>query len=300
MSHNGTTILTKQNESSNIKALAAQRQLYSKAKALFYVQLVLAVPVPVLIATLQVIFPEHTAPYVWIATLYGIIAIISELILDGIISATKKRAAGIQELFDHNVLGISWNRTLVKSKPDNEVVFRHFRHYDKRHSLTNLYDWYSLRIKPTSSNIATVICQRTNCTYDFVLRRRFNLVVICSVVLTLLMLIIAAASIEITVAKFILNVIVPASPIFIVAVRQIRSNDESIENLTNLKEQLEGILENATATTHVDEVSIRQIQDRIYLNRVNSSLLPDFVFNLLRPNLEEEMNFSVQELVNKL
>ena len=47
----------------------------------------------------------------------------------------------------------------------------------------------------------------------------------------------------------------------------------------------------------IDEMAIRGIQDRIFINRKDNSLIPDFIYNRLRKNLEEQMYFSVDELI---
>ena len=84
------------------------------------------------------------------------------------------------------------------------------------------------------------------------------------------------------------------------AYKQISTNKEAIENLKELKDLIEGRLENLSINDQVEPHLIRQIQDKIYLKRINSPLLPEWAYNLLRQNLEDEMHFSVKEKVKEL
>lgn len=87
---------------------------------------------------------------------------------------------------------------------------------------------------------------------------------------------------------------------FVLAYKQISSNNEAIENLKELKELIETELESLCINDTIDGNLIRQIQDKIYLKRINSPLLPEWAYNFLRQNLEDEMHFSVKEKVREL
>ena len=92
----------------------------------------------------------------------------------------KKLAASIQEKFDTNVLLIDWNKTLLPSKPDDGLILRYYNKYIKKNKLDKLYGWYSNEVLPVKTNIATLLCQRTNCSYDFTLRKRYTNTILLS------------------------------------------------------------------------------------------------------------------------
>jgi len=103
-----------------------------------------------------------------------------------------------------------------------------------------------------------------------------------------------------TITSFITNVFFPSLPVFVLAYKQIANNKDAIENLNDLKNLIERELRTVKITDCIDNYLIRQIQDKIYLKRINSPLVPEWAYNLLRQNLEDEMHFSVSENIREL
>jgi len=84
------------------------------------------------------------------------------------------------------------------------------------------------------------------------------------------------------------------------AYKEINSNTESIDNLEHLKNLIEQNLNNININSNIEKSLLRKIQDRIYTNRILSPLVPDFIYVIIRPKLEDEMNYSVQQKVESL
>jgi hypothetical protein len=212
----------------------------------------------------------------------------------------KKLAASIQEKFDTNVLLIDWNKTLLPSKPEDGLILRYYNKHIKKYKVDKLYGWYSNEVAAVKTNIATLLCQRTNCSYDFTLRKRYTKTILLLAASTFLFLLVLAGQNGLTVPIFISSVLFPSLPVFVLAFKQISSNNEAIEYLKELKDLIENELENIKINDTIDSQLIRQIQDKIYLKRINSPLLPEWAYNFLRQNLEDEMHFSVKEKVKEL
>jgi hypothetical protein len=70
--------------------------------------------------------------------------------------------------------------------------------------------------------------------------------------------------------------------------------------LQELKDLIENELEQIKITDTIDPHLLRQVQDKIYLQRINSPLLPEWAYKLLRQNLEDEMHFSMKETVKEM
>jgi hypothetical protein len=75
---------------------------------------------------------------------------------------------------------------------------------------------------------------------------------------------------------------------------------KNIKDDSILKEIIEKELDKTTLGGFVDQEKIRRIQDRIYNNRILSSLIPNFIYNILWTELEDEMNYSVENRINEL
>ena len=300
MSEVGKHIIQEQDSDASIRYLAAQKQLYISGKLTFAFQVIIAVPIPIIISILTPLLSKPEQGIIWIFVLYSIIATFLEFFCEDRAMKLKKMAASIQEKFDTTVLMIGWNKTLLPNKPEDGLILRYYNKFLKKHKVDKLYGWYSNEVLPVNTNIATLLCQRTNCSYDFTLRKRYTNTILLLAASTFFVLLIVAGQSGITVPTFISSVLFPSLPVFVLAYKQITSNKEAIENLKELKELIENELEIIKISDTIDSLLIRQIQDKIYLKRINSPLLPEWAYNFLRQNLENEMHFSVKEKVNEL
>ena len=300
MNEIGKHIIREQDSETSIKYLAAQKQLYINGKSTFAFQVLIAVPIPILISIVTPLLGKEEQSIVWIFVLYSIIATFLEFLCEDRAMKIKKLAASIQEKFDTSVLLIDWNKTLITTKPDDGLILRFYNKYIKKNKLDKLYGWYSNEVLPVDTNIATLQCQRTNCSYDFTLRQRYRNTILLLAGATFLILLIVAGQNGLTVPNFISTVLFPSLPVFILVCKQISMNKEAIDNLKELKDLIEDRLESLTINDKVEPNLIRKIQDKIYLNRINSPLLPEWAYNFLRQNLEDEMHFSVKERVKEL
>lgn len=150
------------------------------------------------------------------------------------------------------------------------------------------------------TNLATVICQRTNCVYDFSIRRLYNVGLGCLAGITFLTLFIISTAEGWAVKKLLIDTLAPSLPIFVLAIRQYYLNSDAITNLRSLKTLIEATLGSVRIISIVDTNVIRQIQDKIYNNRILSPLLPDWVFRKFRNQLESQMHFGVKDIIRDI
>lgn len=293
-----SSIIARENEASSIERLAAQRQIYSKAKTVFYIQTIISTISLVLLSFSQLLFPDIDFNLI-IAT-WSIIVLFLDFFLDNYVNTLKESAAKIQELFDTYVLQIEWNSILCTEKPEYNEVCRYFGHYKKNHSLSKLSNWYEVEIATVSEIAGKLICQKTNCNYDVSIRNRYKTVVLWVGIITIALLLVIAIFSESTLSKLILTVLFPTAPIIQWMHKNISSNSDSITNLKQLNSLLNDAWNNIKNGVLVDDYTIRQIQDGIYLNRKGNPLIPDFVYNRLRDKLETETHYSVGQLVREL
>jgi hypothetical protein len=300
MNEIGKHIIQEQDSDASIRYLAAQKKLYINGKSTFTFQVIIAVPIPIIISIVTPLLSKPEQGIIWIFVLYSIIATFLEFFCEDRAMKLKKLAASIQEKFDTTVLVIGWNKTLIPNKPEDGLILRYYNKYIKKYKVDKLYGWYSNEVLPVNTNIASLLCQRTNCSYDFTLRKRYTNTILILAASTFIILLIVAGQSGITVPSFISSVLFPSLPVFVLAYKQIKSNKEAIENLKELKDLIENELEQIKITDTIDIHLVRQIQDKIYLKRINSPLLPEWAYNFLRQNLEDEMHFSMKETVKEL
>ena len=264
MANKGKKILERQNKDVHINELLAQKRVYSIAKNYQGFLIFISVPLPIIISLVVKSNPNLIDESSYIFVLYTIIAAVGEKILESSIDRLKKIAASIKETFDNKVLGIN------------------------------------LEIKNVKTNVASLLCQRTNITYDFSVRKRYKYLIYIISSLTFLVLLIIALINDLSVKGFLIEVILPSIPIIMFAYKEINSNTESIDNLNHLRNLIESTLSETNINDTIEKKQLRSIQDRIYNNRLLSPLIPDFIYNSLRPKLEDEMNYSMAERIEIL
>ena len=297
----GQEILYKQNLDVNIDRLLAQIRLYSNAKIMQYILIAITVIIPVLIAFITNFSNLRIDDTSWIYTIYAIVVIFGEKILEIFIDRNKKTAASIQEKFDTNIFDIPENELLNSVFIDHDIV----RKYSKKDKLnankiSRVTNWYSTRIDCLQTNIAILFCQRMNICYDQNIKKKYNKLLISLSVLTFITLLIISLTNDFSLKKFIIEVILPSIPILNFTYKEINQNIESVDNLQKLREIIENKLSSLSRNDVIEIEELRNIQDRIFNNRILSPLIPDFIYKILWTELEDEMNYSVENRIVEL
>lgn len=297
----GQEILYKQNLDVNIDRLLAQRRLYSNAKIMQYILIAITVIIPVLIAFVTNFSNLRIDDTSWIYTIYAIVVIFGEKILEIFIDRNKKTAASIQEKFDTNIFDIPEIELLNSVFIDHDIV----RKYSKKDKLnankiSRVTNWYSTRIDCLQTNIAILFCQRMNICYDQNIKKKYNKLLISLSVLTFITLLIISLTNDFSLKKFIIEVILPSIPILNFTYKEINQNIESVDNLQKLREIIENKLSSLSRNDVIEIEELRNIQDRIFNNRILSPLIPDFIYKILWTELEDEMNYSVENRIVEL
>ena len=112
-------IAAEQNTERQLQRLAAQRQLYASAKRVLGFHVLLGGPLAVASAFLVLLFP----PAKGYVALWGVIVVLCDVLwLTPWQKRLRSSAAGVQEMFDCDVLSLAWNDLKAGKRPDPEVV----------------------------------------------------------------------------------------------------------------------------------------------------------------------------------
>jgi hypothetical protein len=292
-------IATLQNEPRQLQRLAAQRQLYSTAKRIFGIQLVLGGPVAIGWSLLVVVLPELTG----LAAVWGALVSFSDVLwLTPWQKRLRERAARIQEAFDCDVLQLPWNDIKVGKRPDPELVKEQADKYEDGHSgLPPLTDWYAPVVSELPLEVGRVICQRANCWWDSKQRRRYATWVIASVIIMMLLMVGLGFIGGLTVEKLFLAILLPLSPALLLGVRQFLDQTEAANRLDRLKDHAESLWSescNGAARSRLAN-KCRALQDEIFENRKRSPLVFDWIFRKLRNDYDAQMNHGAKELAEE-
>lgn len=266
--------------------LAAQRQLYIKAKNIFALQIILTVLTVIVVNFLKLI-PEEYIPFdtAWFALPAVLIAIADLAVFNGLISDMRTTAAKIQELFDCKVYGLLWNKFTAGSQPEKADIKNSADQYKPIAGLP-LKDWYDIDLEGLSQEQAIILCQEINLYYDGQLRENFKQQSIWGLaVLAILTLLISFAK-GLTVLGLFKDLIAPLLPAIILTIKIFIENAKSIKASSELKKTVNAIRQSDAIPTF-DQ--LRQIQDKIYCSRKDSALVPEWFYNKKRTGLEQDM-----------
>lgn len=289
-----------QNTNKQLERLAAQRQLYSDAKKIFILHILLSVPV-VLLWSIAIAWRQELKVY---AAFYGVILTLADItLLIPLQKNIKEKAAKIQELFDCDVLKLEWRRFKIGIKPDGESISEACKNYLTQYkNYAALKSWYPSGLEKLPLQFARIICQRTNCWWDAKLRRRYaNLMIAMGLTLTIIVFLIGLIG-GMSLEKFILAVFIPLLPVFVLSIREYKENNECAQAVDSLKEHSEKLWEK-TLAHRADRKELendsRFLQDEIYDRRRNGPLVFDWIYRFLRTSFEEQMNVGAKELVKE-
>lgn len=288
-----------QNESSAIDKLAAQRQLYTKAKIFFAWRVIASIAIAIIGPFLIAKF-DASRSYV---ALFSIVYIIFDIIvLKKIESNTRDSAAKIQELFDIGLFNLEWNSVVLGNKPDMETICVNNEKYRKKNDAKLLMNWYPSKIETIDIIPATLICQRSNIWWDVNLRKSYTWI------LSALLFISIATFLTISVVKNfdiqkMLEYILPILPLLSILIEQIESQIATISKIESLKEKIESLIEAVINSGHKKSdlaKKIRTIQDEIYRHRKSCFSLPDWLHFIFVNKYENQMVYNAEIHISRL
>lgn len=302
MSEIGKKISECQNSNKNIEKLAAQRELYSIAKNYFILQVILNVVFTIILSVVNILLKQYCHKDIEsVRALYAILVILLDYLwINNLVNDYKQRAASIQEKFDCDVLKINWNKIHVGDEPTFEETHRYYKEYYKKNNDLNTFnDWYSESIKEINSNAAKIICQRSNVHYDSAVRKRFIIYLIIIPITIGVLISFTSLIYDASFKSFLSLGLLPMAPLLTFILKIYNEHRSSLKTLKSLKSSINSAWSNILRGKEVDEETIRQVQDKIYTNRKSNPLIPDWIYFQRRPALEEELNYSVGQLVDE-
>jgi hypothetical protein len=295
-----TSITQTQGTELQLKRLAAQRKLYSRAKEILSYQMIVTV---VLVVVWSVVVLGFPALRVY-AALWGVLAVVLDFALfTPLQSSLKGKAAGIQELFDCDVLVLPWQEIKAGAPPDTETVaeWSHLQAGQDSDTL-KLRTWYPVEAGEAPLPIGRLICQRANCWWDAKLRRRYAVWVVAATAGIFMFAALVGLLGCVTLEQFLLAGLMPFLPVFVIGIRQFTDQRQAATRLDDLKKHSERLWREAlSADVAPDELTRRSrtLQDEIFEQRRRNPLIFDWVYRRLRDEQEELMNRCAGDLLQE-
>ncbi|HOP08407.1 MAG TPA: S-4TM family putative pore-forming effector [candidate division Zixibacteria bacterium] len=294
------TIPKMQNEPRQLERLAAQKQLYSIAKVVKAIQIIITVPVTIGIAIAVAFKPELS---VWGATYGIVVSILNAAYLDTAMGSYKNKAADIQQAFDCDVLQLSWSKLKLNKTPEPELISAAANKYKKKDpDFNELRNWYPEKAGEVPIRVARIICQRSNAWYDASLRKTYaNYVgsLVGAVVATILLLGIYEDK---GMQHMVLAVFTPLMPVILWGIKEYRSNLSAIHSVKSIFRDVDALFKDAIGKRYTDECIENRsshLQAMLYDYRRNTPVIFDWVHKLLKNKQEAQMIAGAEILVEK-
>lgn len=290
-------ILIRQNEPKQIEKLAAQRELYSLAKQWQIAQLILSIGVSVGLGAWSLIDPKMAdTAAVW----GGLIALADTLLFDRLIASFREKAAKVQEQFDCYVLDFSCSPLKnPEDITDQEIATYHTKHKYVHGNIDKLIDWYPTSVAALPLHLARLVCQRSNCSWDAELRRRYANLAAKILFGLLMFLLVLGLSLRQDLTAFLL-MMCTWCPFLVYCIRQYNDQIEASKRKKELVIHAQNLWANGfnKGERTLKEYS-RQLQNDIYDARRKDPAVLDIFYHRLKDEQENAMNRTAEELVHE-
>ena len=288
-------IIERQNEQSTLDKLSAQRKRYDMAKKLRTLRFVLCVVIIVCLSIARLILSEcHEIESALI--IVTTMALISEPILERYIDKYRTLAAQIQQRLDNELYGFEWDDCVCGKEPSDEVVC------DYKEAIINekLYNWYDVNIgNVQDENVAVLLCQRENISYDSGLRERYVILNAWTAAILIFIVVYLSFAEGWDLMTVLVFGVIPAIPIAEWFISIFKDNSIDKEHLESLELLVMKETNKVLAGRDVTKKTLMKIQNLLYLHRKSGFLIPNWFYHFKRKKSERRSAYSVQEFLKK-
>lgn len=277
----------------NMLLLKAQRVIYANAKKIYRWQLTFTIIVVIILNFVKLFQKEFInidlTPYIALVSVS--ITLIDLLFLSGYLSKFKTNGAKAQELFDCRVYNMGWNETNSGDFPENSVIEEAEKRYI-HNPKAPLNNWYHIDLDGLKHEEAILRCQETNLEYDRKLRFHFknDCIIICLVIVISSFLI--ATIVNASLQGYLTNFIAPTLPLIVILIKLILDNQKAVKSLEEVRKAARK-LRNSSELPSMNQ--LRQVQDKLYCSRKDSTLIPENYYQYRRTKLEQSTKSNVAE-----
>lgn len=297
----GRSILLQQNSERHRILLSASSDVYGRAKKVLALQICLTVGGAIVTSFLSAGWPGTKS---WTVLYAVVVSLLDTFVLERVQAKCRKLGAQIQELFDIELFGLSWNGFAVGESPTTEEIVEHSNTFlERQPNASFLRDWYPADIGPLPLHYATLVCQRTNCWWDERLRRRYLWGIVATISVLATVLTAYGLARDLTFEKFLLTVLAPLWPALVWGMREAFKQHDAAVSAGKLRAQVEKLwercLQSPLSTSDLSR-EVQLLQTEIFRGRSSRPLVFDWVHRLFRPRHQRLMQSGAAAMVARL
>lgn len=283
-------IINEQNNPYFIELLKAQRIAYSQCKK-FQIFDVISILMAILFPLLTLIKPQYQNHI----NAFGVLWTVAYLLTELYRKSKTTQGATIQEQFDTELYGLSWNKILCKNKINLDTI----QDLSSKYKYEDLQNWYSIKIDNSlPKEIAIILCQRINFSWEINQRKKF--VSFLSIITILYYLIYIVTGFAKNIGFFDLLIILsPSIPFLVFSVQNILSLRSHINSKNDTLNYIDSELDNYKTSRITPTLEqLRQIQDTIFTERTVTEKVPDWFYKLNKSTNEKFIDNLIIKIQN--
>jgi hypothetical protein len=298
-------ISARQNSDENIMIIASQRQLYSDAKYISGLQLILCILFPISIPLLKTFCSGNSRYTALIIMTSIVLLLLNSFYFDKAIKQRKVNAVHKQELFDTNVFQLPWNtkKSGIKEESYKSMKFYYEKYLKKQKDIKPLTNWYPQEYSNVPIEVGRILCQNANLTWDKEVRTNYKWFLMIMFWISFATIIITSIIINNTFTNTLIYIFAPITPLLVYYGKCFQENENTINNMVLIKHKMNSLLENLSQK-NLDKEQMnqksREMQDDIFQHRCNTFLIPDWFYKLKRKKQEEDMMLIAKRIVEEL
>lgn len=218
----------------------------------------------------------------------GVWIFLSRLLFERVHQSYQLKGAVTQELFDCDVLGLTWNEALIR-KPSEEEIRSASKDIAKPKRVEKQKNWYPAQIEIAWPQ-SVITCQRANSVWSR--RQQHGYGVVLSVMAGAwgLFGIILSITQHATLAAYLTTIALPSLPAVLDALEISKKHLQASSRL----QQIEDASDRLLVTANISPESLREVQDMIFDYRRNAPKIPGWFYRLVAKRYEEDMVYAAR------
>lgn len=289
---NNMAVLTLQQQEQNLRIQKAYRKQYSIAKRIrnwrLTISYIIAFGFPIISFT--ICSGKNSSLKAWLAVGASVWAF-SAFWLNHYEKKCFKLGAQLQDLFDVRIFSLDWNKILVSDEPSQETI----NNLSERFKGKVDENWYG-NLQDIPAPYDVVISQRSNVVWDWRLRQQYIILIIIALVALLIVQTCVSLAMKLLLSDFMLAIFLPSLSAYTAGIRELFEHHDNIKGKQSIEKKITTLLLDCVKTRQKpDKVTIRQIQDAIYILRKCPATIPDFFWKWRRNKYNKMMQMVIND-----
>lgn len=280
-----TDIYRAQGKEANLRRQLAARHFYGHAKRWQAIGSSLAL---LLALASPIVFFAAPSTGPLLGALAGAWVFVSRLAVVPLRDRCRQKGAVAQEMFDCDVLGLSWNDTIARPIAEEEI-----RSASKdAGSLGSVGDWYAMTTDAPWP-LSVLVCQRSNAVWARRQHSSYGSLLVGAAIAWFAAGVVVALLAHASLAAYLTTIALPSLPALLDSSDLARSHFAAAKSRGALEETIDNLRTNLPRSPE----PMRDVQDELFGLRRGEPLVPTWFYRLLRRAFEQDMRYAAQSAV---